>query len=600
MSEVKSPKYNTNLHYVKTKPIDWKTLEKNYVFNNSEEEEYKYNPFSIQKIQNYNPIYNHFFELNEKNYDKISLNHRYHFQNTNLVLDIENDTIKNNDVFIKYSPLLDPYRYMTGKYKEIKNLTTLPKPPLENLSKKEEEKDDESPLKLSDPNNASYVDNFFSFLASRLIYQYKYPHSVDYYGSFLGIQHLFKVNIADDIEFLQSSDYYLENNRKLFYVVKGEDDPISTGSRANKNRLNLASSYRHNFTVISLGEPMVPPIPLLSNEQYLEEGVSGGTIGSPDGLIYEKDMSNVNDKDSSSESDSDSSESESCSEKGEDELEEDELKCSESDESEVESDDDSDNYTDFSEDVARYAYIKDFPIQLICLEKCDGTMDELFMKKQMTEQKGASALFQVIMILLTYQKLFQFTHNDLHTNNIMYSETYQEFLYYKWNGNVYKVPTYGKIFKIIDFGRSIYRYNGRIFCSDSFATGGDASTQYNTEPYFNEDKPRIDPNYSFDLCRLGCSIYDFIIDDDEPRTVAGFNELQKTIHRWCINDFGKNVLYKKNGEERYPGFKLYRMIAKTVHKHTPEEQLKYPFFNQFLYKNKKNLKNLKIVDIDAM
>ena len=35
----------------------------------------------------------------------------------------------------------------------------------------------------------------------------------------------------------------------------------------------------------------------------------------------------------------------------------------------------------------------------------------------------------------------------------------------------------------------------------------------------------------------------------------------------------KNILYKKNGEERYPDFKLYKMIARTVHNHTPEAQL---------------------------
>ena len=35
------------------------------------------------------------------------------------------------------------------------------------------------------------------------------------------------------------------------------------------------------------------------------------------------------------------------------------------------------------------------------------------------------------------------------------------------------------------------------------------------EPYFNENKPRLEPNYSFDLCRLGCSLFDYFIDDLE-------------------------------------------------------------------------------------
>ena len=68
------------------------------------------------------------------------------------------------------------------------------------------------------------------------------------------------------------------------------------------------------------------------------------------------------------------------------------------------------------------------------------------------------------------------------------------------------------------------------------------------------------------------------IDDDEEE----LDELQKTVKRWCEDDNGKNILYKKNGQERYPSFKLYKMIARSVHKHTPDAQLEYDFFKQFL------------------
>ena len=182
--------------------------------------------------------------------------------------------------------------------------------------------------------------------------------------------------------------------------------------------------------------------------------------------------------------------------------------------------------------------------------------------------------------------MFQFTHNDLHTNNIMYVETEEEFLYYSFENKHYKVPTYGKIYKIIDFGRAIFKFNGKIYCSDSFAKDGDAATQYNCEPFMNEDRPRLEPNNSFDLCRLGCSLFDFVTDIDEKE--EELDELQKTIVRWCLDDNGKNVLYKKNGEERYPNFKLYKMIARIVHNHTPENQLTYPFFTQFLIESPSN------------
>jgi serine/threonine protein kinase len=231
------------------------------------------------------------------------------------------------------------------------------------------------------------------------------------------------------------------------------------------------------------------------------------------------------------------------------------------------------------------------------MEKCDGTLDELFVNDEISIENGASYLFQIIMSLLIYQKAFNLTHNDLHTNNIMYTKTDKQFLYYKYAGKSYKVPTYGRILKIIDFGRGIYKYQGKTFCSDSFAPDGDASTQYNMEPFLNKKRPVLEANYSFDLCRLGSSIFDFIMDVDVK--VGEMDDLQKTIHRWCMDDNGKNVLYKKNGEERYPSFKLYKMIARTVHAHTPESQLEHPYFNQFFTKESENGSQM-VLDIDQI
>ena len=74
------------------------------------------------------------------------------------------------------------------------------------------------------------------------------------------------------------------------------------------------------------------------------------------------------------------------------------------------------------------------------------------------------------------------------------------------------------------------------------------------------------------------------------------NEFQQTIYRWCLDDNDLSILYKKNGAERYPDFKLYKMIARTVHKHTPQNQLEYPFFSQ--YEFDENVDN--VMDIDNL
>ena len=171
----------------------------------------------------------------------------------------------------------------------------------------------------------------------------------------------------------------------------------------------------------------------------------------------------------------------------------------------------------------------------------------------------------------------------------MFKKTNQKFVHYHYHGKHYKIPTNGRIFKIIDFGRSIYRFQDKILCSDSFAPGGDANGQYNTEPYFNPEKPRLEPTPGFDLCRLGCSMYDFMFEDEEDEfnpKPEHMNSLQKTIYRWCQDDYGKNILYKRNGEERYPNFKLYKMISRMAHNHTPESQLTDPLFSQFQTKAK--------------
>ena len=96
-----------------------------------------------------------------------------------------------------------------------------------------------------------------------------------------------------------------------------------------------------------------------------------------------------------------------------------------------------------------------------------------------------------------------------------------------------------------------------------FQANGTAHTQYNFEPYYNSKKPIIMPNYSFDLCRLSCSLFDFICDDirniDEFRNEVPIYDL---IFSWIYDDNNRNVLYKSNGEDKYPGFKLYKMISK--------------------------------------
>jgi hypothetical protein len=267
------------------------------------------------------------------------------------------------------------------------------------------------------------------------------------------------------------------------------------------------------------------------------------------------------------------------------ESEEDESEEDESDKSESE-------YSDYSDDEQIIVKIKDFPIQAILLEKCVNTLDNIMMHDELTKEEWTSLLFQVIMTLVIYQKMFAFTHNDLHTNNIMFIETTEEFIYYLFEGQYYKVPTYGRIFKIIDFGRAIYKFRGQLICSDSFHPKGDAATQYNFPPYYNPDKPTVEPNFSFDLCRLACALFDyFVYDLHKVEKLCKTDPIIKLVVKWTMDDKGRNVLYKSSGEERYPDFKLYKMISRSVHGHIPANEIHNSIFDEYIITYKKYKKH---------
>ena len=85
--------------------------------------------------------------------------------------------------------------------------------------------------------------------------------------------------------------------------------------------------------------------------------------------------------------------------------------------------------------------------------------------------------FKDFIALAYLQKYFKL-HNDLHIDNIMYQRTNKTYLYYKFNNIYYKVPTYGYIFKIIDFGRAIFTFKNKLFFSDCFSKYGEADGQY--------------------------------------------------------------------------------------------------------------------------
>lgn len=571
------------------------------------------NSLFLSKTQNYIPIYNRFFSLNDTNYNSINLNNKWYIstienqidENNNLftckLKNLLTNKVKEKQVFFKLAPLLDPYKFLIGKYDlSDSNLFNMPK--LDSTSK-------DCNGKLIDTNNSAYVDGLFLFLSSKLLECYKFIHGVDYYGSFLAIKNDFKMNVFDDIDYLSNSEFFNKNKNNLFKIDDYEHlfqqettklKPITIGN--NISLKSLKSVDENIFEDIfeddngaidlnSLKEMSIELIDLTNSNAHIIN----------DKQVTLKSSSTCSSRSSYTNDEDIETSCQNCSEQDIEEQNED-----------VKEDNDEDDDTEWvnesedeSEDIEEERIevtIPKFPVQVIAMENCENTFDALILNNELTTEEWLSALMQIIMILITYQKAFNFTHNDLHTNNVMYIHTDKKFLYYCYKKKYYKVPTFGRLFKIIDFGRSIFKFDGKLFCSDSFQTGGDAATQYNTEPYFNEKKPRLEPNPSFDLCRLACSIFDYIIEDfEEMRDLSKITDpIKRLIFEWCLDDKGINMLYKNNGVERYPEFKLYKMIARCVHYHTPQAQLERPEFNAFSNFNG-DIKNPEdVIDIDKI
>jgi hypothetical protein len=670
----------------------------------------------ILSSKNYIPIYENYFNLNETNYNSINLNQRFYVSALSGVVDKNNIqaavvdafkstpeslTILHKPVFIKFSPLIDPVKYMSGKYENLNiDEEVLNVPTLSKLEKK-------GHLKANDKNNAAYVDGFFSYLSSQVLNCHDFIHGLNFYGSFNAIKKDFYYNVIDDIDYLDKNPYFNKNKNILFDVedIEYSDDDESLDNdknndsnhsnhvhRQKKNTrnkkekititetedikesdnidniivhedfdklncelnsiFNISTELAVNTDTDKKDEDVVlcsEPLLTLMLDDIV--AVSENIIECSENIVLNKDSHFNNDSDSN-----DSFTSASCSSRSSYTSDnhtdggsrsdcdiDDAIIClddnresgggngknssdkksnkkgknksgsvsdnsftdddnSTQEHSEDNDDDDDDDDDEYEDDETLWATIKNFPVSAIMLEKCDNTLDSLMMQeKEMTENEWRSALMQVIMTLITYQKLFGFTHNDLHTNNIMFIYTEKEYIYYHFNKKYYRVPTYNRAFKIIDFGRAIYKYKSKVICSDSFSMTGDAATQYNCEPYLNDKKPRLEPNFSFDLCRLGCSIFDYFIDDmSSVAAICKKEPLAKLIVEWVTDDQNRNILYKANGEERYPDFKLYKMIARSVHNHTPQAQLAKPIFVEYEFPKKKVKTTHRIINIDKM
>ena len=475
--------------------------------------------------------------------------------------------------------------------------------------------------KLNDPFNEAYTDAVCACLASRLVETGRSPHFVRFYGTVNGRIPEYSYNFTDDIGSAEGEAWYRE------------------GLASGAFRVVAADPYDPTVTT-----EVTRPWEDVRRRLFGTAGSEEDSVSSPTSEHSDSENESDSDKKDAADGAVDNEDDDQDNEDNDDELVEADIevsgeavvrrplirlsRVSGDNEGGDNGEENRSRRSTGSEDEIDYKLlVKDFPTQMTVLERCDGTMDDLMEDeiaddatedmRETKEGRWTAWMFQVVAALTAAQQHFDLIHNDLHTNNVMWSGTGETHLYYHVTGaaggdRFYKVPTFGRIMKIIDFGRATFRpppasakaiTPNHVWFSDAFAPHADAGGQYNCGPYFEQGKPKVKPNPSFDLCRLAVSILDTLWPTElelvtpnkvltrEPGRIQHETKspLWNLLWLWLTDKNGKNILYSPDGSERYPQFDLYCAIAKDAQNAVPAQQLTLPLFDSAFKCRKKDI-----------
>jgi hypothetical protein len=432
---------------------------------------------------------------------------------------VKMNTGETAEVHRKNTMLLSPFKWMQGDYGKALGLP--------NSS-------EESMLahkKLQNPDNSAYVGAIISVALSHSGCQ----HFPKVYGVFTGMAKFHTIDISDDYADLCDRSWFSANIGKTFEIKLS--DSVNKSSDFGHTRGARAS--------LLLGDDEAT----LGNVETIEGIPASNEMGDLNRVFQEDDENDDDSSDSSSISTSYVFAIESCD-------------CDSDDEDEDEDEDDEE------EEPFAWATFTNVPVQTTIMERCEGTLHKLCSLNPEPE-KHLAWIAQTMFALAFAQCHFAFTHNDLHSNNVMYVPTSQEFLYYTCEGALYKVPTYGCLIKLIDFERGIasIKLSGmkeaKLFMSDHFSLDEEAGGQYNAGPYYNSKYKEIKPNASFDLVRLATSMFWDMFPEGPDGDYAG-NGVFLLFKKWLTLEDGTSVLFGKKDakHDRFHGFDLYKAIAR--------------------------------------
>jgi hypothetical protein len=486
--------------------------------------------WGLRRLQPFFPSIEKLFKLD------VRLPHQYGIKTTTPIQTITGESSvytsgKETPVHLKKTMLYSAYRVMHGEYAG----TGLP-----NTEEVAAE-----PLRIQSPYNAAYVGS----LASLILSESECAHFPRVYGVFSGVAERHVLDISDDYEDLCDRPWFSQNIGHFFELrLKKPEVPVLQFADVPTDDIDLGAT---ELEPIATNVPPIIPTTYTDIESAedaeMEDGDESTDSCSTDYIFKIRSCSDS----SSSDDDDDDSD-------GDDDDEENEVRGS-GEFSEPE-----------EEEEFAHAIFKDAPIQVTVMEKCEGTFYKLF-KENHEIEKRCAWLAQVIFALAYAQRTFGFVHNDLHLMNVMYVPTDKEYFYYAIGGKTYRVPTYGKLVKIIDFDRATFSVKlpkmkeSKFFMSDQFHQEEEAGGQYNISPFYNSKYPEVKPNPSFDLVRLATSMF-WDCFPSGPDDSYSYNPIFRMFMSWLTLPDGKSILFRdaENGDfsERYRGFQLYKAIAR--------------------------------------
>ena len=215
--------------------------------------------------------------------------------------------------------------------------------------------------------------------------------------------------------------------------------------------------------------------------------------------------------------------------------------------------------------------IPKIPTNLLILENVGICLGDILDNKPYCYDEWKSYVFQVLAALSIIQSRYKITHNDLHIGNIMCKTTKRKFLYYQLDNDTYfKVPLFGYIIKIVDWGRSLVTLESKTFWNNCFNLDFDVFGQYLLKSENKSYTKVVGVNNSFDMTIFTYSLLN--PDYDLPN-----DELIKFLINICNLTNGDNI-YKKYTELT---FDLYCEIAKYAKSGVPIELIKNPIFQEF-------------------